>query len=377
MIESSNQKLSPELPMLTNKLRKNRLLLFGILFGLILVSLGGYFFVIQKKKGFSLPALTPETEEIPKAIESQSNANCIKIVEVIKESPSRDYIACSNNVFAIENGKITKQWTPEKLVSPKITSMAKVDNNLYIGNEGITSIGLDTDEIKRYDRNNGMEYVGNTLIAADDNTLWVGTFGDLYKLNLATEKLEQITKKVSSSKIGIEDIRVTSSSVFILTQEAVIRYDKASDQWEKFDESTFGTPPGTLSETVRSQLVYTKGMIVILQPYVGQNAPHHHQLWYAPDKINTNWQSLKEIISLIERDYPVVHGYTPFVHIVGYKEDGSVILRVGQYDDITHYYANPITKEIGLARKKYYGNYLKIDPEEEYRDFVNNVLRNK
>lgn len=367
------------------KLSNNKtMFVIGILLLLVLVSLGVYYFTVLNKKASSIPiAPAPNHQESEKIYgtnenETQLNKDCGRIIAAVKEYPARYFIACSNNVFDIENGKIIKQWSPEKLVSPKITSMVKINDHLYIGNEGVTSIDLYTGEIKRYDRSNGMEYVGNTIVAADGGILWVGTFGSLYKLDLSTEKLEQITEKVSLSKIGIEDIKVTPRSVYILTQEAVFRHDKNSGQWEKFDESTFGTTPGTLSETVRSQLVFTKEMIVILQPYIAQNSPHNYQLWYVKDMLGAEWQSIPEIITQIEKDYPEVLGYGPGVEIDGYEEkDGSIILKVAQYDDITHYYANPSTKEAGLARNKYHDDYLKTDPEEKYRDFINNVLRNK
>ncbi len=368
--------IQSEQPKTSSFFRKNKFKspLIALLVFLLLLTIGllGLFVrknaLLEKKISSLTSSGDQETTDI------QKSSTCPKIISVIKEDPARYFIACSNFVSAYENGEIISKWGTEQLVSSKINSMVKIGNTLYIGNEGVTSIDLDTGNIQRYDHDSGMVTKGATILAADGDKLWVGTFGDLYTLDTSTSKLLQVTDKITTNSIGVEDIIVTPKSVYILTQEAIVRYDKSGDLWEKYDETVFGIAPGTRSEGFRSQIVFTNNTVILLQPYLNEEVDRD-KLWYIADNPNAKWQEFPEIMSRIYSDYPESRLRSRYISLVGYVDDGSVILRVDQYGDVAHYYANPTNKEVGISRTKYYDDYNKLSLEEKHRDFIDNILQ--
>jgi len=337
-----------------------------------------FLIVIAGFTGYSLSSLrnkTPKPIDQPMSGSIEKSSSCEKIIKLIKENNTY-FTACNNGVFVVTNLEITQSWSTEELGIYKITSMTKSGNKLYVGGLGVVSIDLSTGNIFSYrgrEKELGLN-VGIAMLVADNDTIWVATFGDLYKINTTDSKIEVLTYIVSGAKLGFDNIVVTPNSVYVLAQECLYRYDKVSGEWDKFDQSTFGPGfvLGTYSETFSSQLVYSNGVIMQLLP-----SKQGSKFWYAIDKSPITWKPFDKIMVRIETDYPSLPGgYLPIIKLVGYdKSTGSAIFYVNKYEDITYYYANPIAGEIGLAGPKFGGHFTEVDGiSSKDRDRVFDIL---
>ena len=330
-----------------------------------------FFFVVSNSRKIKSSKNQSNSQNVAEQFDS-----CKGVAEVIKEENSY-YVACTNGVFVIKGGKVENKRALSQLQISEITSMAKSGDKLYFGNLGVTSLDLSTGSIYKYgEQEKELKLnIGDAKVASDDKYVWVATFGDLYQIDTSTSKIKVLTKEVAGDKLGFEDIIVTPKSVFILAQGFLFRYDKETYKWDKFDKSVFGSGLGTFSEAKYSQLLYVNGVIMLLQPWGPTKGSQYNRFWYAVDKSSIDWKPFNAIMTRINNEYSIKHGYEPDISISGYDEEtGSVIFNVGQYNDTTYYYANPVTGEIGLARNKFGDSFTDINASDEYREYVYRII---
>lgn len=330
---------------------------------LVLIDLGG------KRYTFKEQANTNEKEKL---------SSCAGIVDVVEEEKTY-YVACKNGVFVINNGEVVETWPNSYLKISEINSMAKSGDRLFFGNKGVTSLDLNNGDVFKYNEFE-REYklnIGDTRVASDGDYVWVITWGDFYRIDTNTNEVQVLTEKVVGDMTGFDEIVVTPNSVYVLASGILYRQDKDSKQWQKFDESTFGRLVGILSESKSKQFMYTNGMVMFLTTSGATKNRQIDRFWYALDKQPINWKPFNPIMTRIENDYSVKNGYTPSVSLSGYDEEtGTAIFYVNQYEDVTYYYANPLTGDVGLARNKYGDSYKYTSPSKEYSSFIYNVINN-
>ena len=234
--------------------------------------------------------------------------NCNDVRDIITEGDTL-YVACYGGVLVLnKNGEIKEQITKTTgLGNHTSTSLVKIDDNLYVGSQdGFTRYNLKTKEAKKISVGEGLVNGSNIILREDGTDIWVGTFDGLSKYSTTTGVITNYRTELAnkSTKYNISNILVTPSSVYVIvlasaeSSGGVARFDKPTQTWERFDETSFAS-----STTNPSRIDLYKLAQIGEKVYVADSGT---MIWETENKKASNWKPLSEIMGKIV-DSPQKH----------------------------------------------------------------------
>ncbi len=305
-MEPSSASPTPASDPLHTELTKgdNKRFLF-IMGGLSILLLLTVFGMATFLKGKLLPSFSTNPNTTTSDNSSQNTLgqwiNCNDVRDIISEGDTL-YVACYGGVLILnKNGEIKEQITKTTgLGNHTSTSLVKIDDNLYIGSQdGFTRYNLKTKEAKKISVSEGLVNGSNIILREDGTDIWVGTFDGLSKYSTTTGVITNYRTELAnkSTKYNISNILVTPSSVYVIvlasaeSSGGVARFDKPTQTWERFDETSFVSSTSNPSRIDLYELAQIGEKV-----YVADSGT---MIWEAENKKASNWKPLSEIMGKI------------------------------------------------------------------------------
>ncbi len=219
----------------------------------------------------------------------------------------RLFVKSTHHIFEYDWEGNVLAYSDSALV-PMARDMALIGDSLFVASweEGIYEVDLASNRVVNfYDAEDGLENVQNLQFAVDGETLWVGTFQGVARIDTATDEIRFYEEELNvegstfSSDVFAHDgdvwatVRANANS-----EGGASHYDAKTDTWTAYGPSAFMTDASAERVDLMNFTVSDEGVFVTFQ----ENGPSHEVLQKfdpAQDTWNTVFESSAETFMLM------------------------------------------------------------------------------